>query len=84
MSDYSDYLVEVYRTNVVAGHADVECVFEKHVGLTAGDRNVLEEALGLMQEEGKITDYTIEKVEPEYWTLGFAETLSAIEEALSE
>lgn len=51
---------------------------ERHVGLTAAEAKRLGKALDRLQDEGKIRDFTIDKADPEFYTIGFDDTLGMV------
>lgn len=53
-------------------------IVECHVGLKVDEKRQLVAALSRLQDEGKITDFTVDKHQPEYRTIGFDDTLDMV------
>ena len=51
---------------------------ERHVGLNAADAKLLTKSLIRLQDEEKVLDWSLDKSDPEFYTIGFEDTLSMV------
>jgi hypothetical protein len=73
--NYDDYYV-------AASTPELDQTYERHAGLRRSEAEDLRRALLRLQAEGLITDVVVDHSEPEWYTVGFADTLGAVKEQL--